>query len=179
MVNFSTQGRDRAYDLIVEAIKTAIQHCHTHDTLTAHEQEPTNVKKKPKGVHSHKGHSTHDGDGDGAGSDPGTTDLATIFRQRVLEKHKTVDGAFDNFKEADGSLSRKAFKALVGSLGMSISDQQRKLLRKKVSVSKAISFDKFSAFMHSDGQKTQDREQVVETSALAELPSEVPRLPAS
>ena len=77
-------------------------------------------------------------------------------------------------------LSRKGFKAMVGSLGMSISDQERKLLRKEVAASKAISLERFSAFMaRSGGQKTQNQQSAAVKSALAELPSEVPRLPAS
>ena len=126
-----------------------------------------------RGLHSPQGHSSRDGDDAGSDSD---SDLATIFRQRVLEKHKSVNGAFDRFKEADDTLSRKAFKSLVGSLGMSISDQQRKMLRKEVAGSKAISFDQFSAFM---ARSAENQKHAGVKSALAELPSEVPSLPAS
>ena len=174
-ISFSTQSRDHTYELIVEAIKRAIQHCTAHDTLTArYEQMPDDAvaQKHPQAIHASRRTGADAGSGAGFRSD--SADHATIFRQRVLEKYESVTAVFDRFKEVDGTVSRKGFKGIVGSLGMSITDQERKQLRKMVCASKAISFAKFAAFMDHSGDKGKLISQPEEDGAsLAELPSEV------
>ena len=76
------------------------------------------------------------------------------------------------------------FKALCGSLSMNVSDQQRKLLRKQVSASKAISVEDFVAFVDDTSGSTSAKDSSFQTKeqstcSLADLPSETPKLPAS
>ena len=157
VILYSTQGRDHTYDLIQKSIKRAIQYCQTHDTFTLNDSISEQLHNEPQQI-SQKALSM------------------TLFRQKVIEQYETPRAAFDRFKNVDGMLTRKAFKALVGSLDVDISDEQRKQLRKQVSASKVISLKKFLAFMKQPDEKKTVKAKT-EQSGLAALCGKVPVLP--
>ena len=76
-------------------------------------------------------------------------------------------------------LSRKGFKALVSSLGMDISDQGRKQLRKGLSGSKVISLRAFERFIGASAADATPAVREDSSLQLAKLPVEVPALPPS
>ena len=98
---------------MIEAIKRGIQHCHSHNTLTA--SQPDQKDEQSEGPPQ--------GAGAGAGAIDG--DHSSELRQLLSEQFDSATAVFNRFKDKNGSLSRKGFKAMVASLGMKISDQQR------------------------------------------------------
>ena len=103
---------------MIEAIKRGIQHCHTHNTLTASQPD----QKDKQSQEPPKAHIVQD-TGAGAGAIDG--DHSSELRQLLSEHFDSATVAFDRFKDKDDTLSRKGFKAMVASLGMRISDQER------------------------------------------------------
>ena len=95
MISFSTQSRDHSYQLIVEAIKRGMQHCHAHNTLTL--QTKHSAKGPLKNVHETD--CKDSGAGDARSDISGDcTDLAALFRQRVLDQYQTAAKAFGRFE---------------------------------------------------------------------------------
>ena len=135
-------------------------------------------------IHGKKGASV------GAGTNEGHTDHAAVFRQLIRQQYSSASDAFDQFKDSSEMLSRKAFKAMINSLGMTISDRDRKLLRKRVTVAKSIHRGAFLLFADADQTGDQDltedgqhqmKESTNQSAAgvLAVLPPEIPTLPSS
>ena len=187
-----------SHELITSAIKRAIQHCWAHDTLTPKEiedeepaQEPENTKqqkdekerKRQATVHelgsSNKKPEGSSSAGAGAG---GSTDANSVqFRERVRQQYRSPADAFNAFKEGDGGvLSRKGFKAMLSTLGMNVSDQARKQLRKLLSGgSKVISLRAFERFVGDSAESASASKEDESSVKLAKLPVEVPLIPAS
>jgi hypothetical protein len=112
------------------------------------------------------------------------------LRQLITEKWGDAETFFNNVTKGDG-ISRGKWKAALRQLGMDLSDESRKALRKRVTVdgSKMVSLKALIKFMGSDSKKmanfTDGGGNEIETTVeagqhdLAPIPSECPSLPSN
>lgn len=104
------------------------------------------------------------------------------LRQLVHQKHGTTESWFEENKNKNDEISRNGFKTALHRLGLDLSDDARKRLRKRIALgSKTITSAQLSVFV--DGVKSpivcSDAEagSVEGAGALCPIPSAVPPLP--
>ena len=173
MVGFTQEGRKSAWSKLQNAITRALQA--SHQAVSEPKKQAT--KKKTK----HSTAQLHD-----QKSSKHCEDIDTLFRQSILAQYNEPEAAFKRFEGKDGTLGRKGFKKLTSSLGIEISEDERKRLRKRIDTNKAIDLASFLLFVGC-GNTAGTKGSNTETSAngtsdgshseLARLPVEVPELP--
>jgi hypothetical protein len=106
----------------------------------------------------------------------------SLFRQSILDKYETTSAFFEDCKGKSGAISRQNFKAALQKLGMELSDEMRKHLRKRLALgSKSIDLAVLMKFVGGD-QPCQSASSANSTSqqdegGLANLPPAIPSLP--
>ena len=158
-------------DLMISAIRRAIEYCHSHDTLTsttieAKESTPDNKQQKAD-VHE---------------SDAADTDrLETQLKEKVIAVFGSARAAFDtNYK--NGVVGKKEWKRLLKKVLPSLKPVELKRLRRILPHRMAsLDFCTFiggsqdTAASSTDKVKGYKREEA-ESSGLASLPPEVPEV---
>jgi hypothetical protein len=109
-------------------------------------------------------------------------DIDTLFRQSILAQYNEPEAAFKQFEGKDGTLGRKGFKKLTSSLGIEVSEDERKMMRKRIDTKKAIELASFLLFVGGNATVAESETSENDTGGgshlrLARLPVEVPELP--
>ena len=190
MITYSTQARDLAYKLSSEAIRRAIQHCLTHDTLTPTESESTTKQAKSKSqkddttaenvagrdmvsesttTKSSRPHDATCNDDDGP---------SAAFKKAITKVYGSAQAAFDQLSNREGIVGRKEWKRLIKKtcLADHFSGNDVKALRS--TLPKKVTLSQFCSFVEGSSVQEESAE-TVEASQLALLPPEVPQLPSS
>ena len=100
VISFTTQNRDACIDLMISAIRRAIEYCHAHDTLTATtkaKDTKTENKERPTDVHD---------------SDTDVTELEVQLKQAVVATVGSARAAFDTYSKHD-VVGKKEWKKLI------------------------------------------------------------------
>ena len=170
VISFSSQGRDHAIDLIISAIRSAIQYCASHDTLTS---KATNAKKSTPKDKQNKA-DVHESD---------TVDmdeLGSELKGAVVAAFGSARAAFDVYSK-DGVFGKKEWKRLLKRVLPSLKQAEAKLLRK--GLPNRMSLLQFCSFIGgSEGTGTStdkgktNKSKEADSSGLASLPPEVPEV---
>jgi hypothetical protein len=160
VVTYSMQSREKSYELIISAIRRAVEHCKANDTSGA-----------GSGIHDKAASFVE-------------TDFEERFKSLILSRYSSVHEAWNAFNvSGKGSLSRSDFKRVVSkTLGLqSVADADRKELRSKLDPlqTKRVTYDALLAFMSDNQQKGAPKEmgQTKDKLPLLPLPMDVPNLP--
>ena len=116
MISYSSQGRDHAIDLIISAIRRAIEFCRSHDTLTA-----TIVKSEgTKADNKQQKADVHESD-DVAGIDQ----LESKLKAAVIAVFGSARAAFDAHSK-DGVVSKKEMLHVPASIIAALGSRARR-----------------------------------------------------
>ena len=162
VISYNSQGRDHAIDLIISAIKRAIQYC---PTIKAKQSAPEEKHQKEEV------HETDAADTDG---------LVSQLKQTVVAVFGSARAAFDAHSK-DGLLGKKEFRKLIKKVLPSLEPDEAKRLRKGLP-NKMTSLD-FCSFIDgpedaasSTSKAKAGKHAKDEVSGLAALPPEVPEV---
>ena len=177
MISYNSQGRDLAIDLIISAIKSAIQYCASHDTLTsttvttkAKESKPEEKQQKQKADIHETADDAEDTDG-----------LESQLKEAVIAAFGSAKAAFEALAK-DGVIGKKEGKKLIKQALPSLKQDHAKWLRKRLP--NRMSLVDFCSFIDGTGNAAisstdkakRDKSQDAESSGLASLPPEVPEV---
>ena len=176
MISYNSQGRDHAIDLIISAIRSAIQYCASHDTLTsatvttkAKESKPDETKQQKADVHE-------------TADDAVDTDgLEAQLKEAVITVLGSAKAAFDALSK-DGVMGKKEGKKLIKRALPSLKPGHAKWLRKRLPGRMSlVDFCSFidgteEAAISSNDKAKRDKSKDAESSGLASLPPEVPEV---
>ena len=164
-------------DLIISAIRSAIQYCASHDTLTsttvttkAKETTPDEEKKQQKA-------DVHETADDAADADG----LESELKEAVIAAFGSAKAAFEALAK-DGVIGKKEGKKLIKRALQSLKQEQAKWLRKRLPNRMAlVDFCSFidgteDAAISSTDKAKRDTSKDAESSGLASLPPEVPEV---
>ena len=171
VIAYSTQSREHSYSLIIEAIKCAVQASLTKDKSAPTEPEP------PLQPTTDRVHETDDDDHSANASDAKKADPKTELREALLAKFGSARGAYESFSK-NNAIGKREWRRIIRKTLPSISVSSSKALRKQLP---NMSLSEFSEFMGE--AKTKNKHESAskseEASDLADLPVEVPLLPAA
>jgi hypothetical protein len=171
VVGFTQEGRKSAWSKLQNAITRALQASH-RAVPKPKKQTTKKTKYSTTQLHDHQ-------------SSKHCEDIDTLFRQSILAQYDEPKAAFKRFEGKDGTLGRKGFKKLTSSLGIEVSEDERKRLRKRIDTKKAIDLVSFLDFVGGNAAGTKGSDTGASAngtsdgshSKLARLPVEVPELP--
>ena len=155
--------------MIISAIRSAIQHCHSHDTLTSttiETKETTEVKQEKADVHE---------------SDVvDTAGLESQLKDAVIAAFGSARAAFDAHSK-HGSIGKKELKRLIKRVLPSLEQGEAKRLKKGLpNRLSAVDFCSFIGGPENTGSCTDKGEagktKDADSSGLASLPPEVPEV---
>ena len=167
VISYNSQGRDHAIDLIISAIKRAIQYCHRTDTLTtikSKESTPEDKQNdKPKDTDVHESNASIDA-------------LVSQLKEKVIAVFGSARSAFEAHSK-DGVVGKKELKKLLKQVLPSLKQGEAKRLKKILS-SKRMSLPEFCLFIGGSEETTDTAKMNNEpkASGLALLPPEVPEV---
>ena len=171
VISFTSQNRDACIDLMITAIRRAIEYCRTHDTLT-----PSVVEAKecaPEGTEEKA--DVHD-------SDAAQVDgLETQLKKAVVAAFGSARAAFDTHSKND-AVGKKEWKKLIKKALPSLNQEVAKLLRKRLP--NRMSWVDFGAFIGGESASTAGKGNTQSKtykdepapSGMAVLPPEVPEV---
>ena len=170
VISYSSQGRDHAIDLIISAIRSAIEYCASHDTLTsttieAKESTPEDKQEKADVRES-----------DGAI----TAGLESQLKEAVIAVFGSARAAFDAYSK-DGAVGKKEFKKLVKKCLPSLKPAEAKRLRRSLpNQLSSVDFCSYIGGPQDTGSSTDKgktkKSRGADSSGLASLPPEVPEV---
>ena len=172
VISYNSQGRDHAIDLIISAIRSAIQYCASHDTLTstttkAEESSTPEEKQKKADVHE---------------SDPAddTAGFESHLKEAVIAVFGSARAAFHAYSK-DGAVGKKEFKKLVKKCLPSLKPAETKQLRRSLpNRLSSVDFCSYIGRPQDAGSSTckgkTKRTKEADSSGLASLPPEVPEV---
>ena len=153
---------------MISAIRRAIEHCRTHDTLAAIVKEKETKTQKDKKLTA----DVHESDG------VDVTDLESRLKDAVVAAFGSARAAFDA-QSKKGAVGKKEWKKLIKKAMPSLGQESLKLLRKRLP--NRMTWNDFSTFF-GDTQETGSsldkgqagrKEDRAEISGMAALPPEV------
>ena len=173
VISFSTQERDACIDRMISAIRRAIEHCRTHDTLTA----STKAKKPEKQQKTEQATDVHESDA------PDVVGLESQLKEAVLAAFSSTRAAFDAHSK-NGVMGKKEWKKLIKNAMPLLKQEPSKLLRKRLP--NRMSWADFSAVFDGPRQRASSTgkknvkatadEAEAALSEMAALPPEVPEV---
>ena len=173
VISYNSQGRSIAIDLIISAIRSAIEYCASHDTLTS---TTTEVKESTEPEDKQEKADVHESD---AADD--TAELESQLKEAVIAAFGSARAAFDAYSK-DGAVGKKEFKKLVKKCLPSLKPAETKRLRR--SLPNRLSSVDFCSYIGGPedagssidkGSKSKKGKEA-DPSGLASLPPEVPEV---
>ena len=169
VISFTTQNRDACIDLMISAIRRAIQYCRTHDTLTATIKEKETKRKEKK----EQATDVHESD----------AELEAELKEAVIATFGSAKPAFDAHSK-HGVVGKKEWRKLLKKVMPSLKQEASKQLRKRLP--NRMSWVEFSTFIGGSGQSgsssdkgtasDNEPEAGSASSVVASLPPEVPEV---
>ena len=165
VLQYSTQGREKSYQLVAEAILRAVASGGSRPKVkAAPKKEPAADKKQPPSqIHS-------------------TESLVDQLKAALLDQYGSAKDAFDALSNADGIVGKKEWKRAVLRLLPKLTVQDNKSLRKSLAkrLPKKTDVEAFVRFFNSTTSDTQEMKaeesESQNHSSLAKLPDEVPEV---
>ena len=160
-LHYSTQGREKSYELVAEAILRAVASCGSRAKVkAAPKQEPAGKKDRKANVHS-------------------VESSVDQLKAALLEEFGSAKEAFAVLSNGNQVVGKKEWKHAVSRLLPLLSVQESKSVRKQLP--KKVNIDAFVRFFNDDGDGSEEaaadeETQTQDKASLAKLPDEVPEV---